>query len=138
MKTLKLVNGDINFKDGELEMIEGDEELAQAVEMILKTSLGEFGLDEFLGVERENLLGKNLDEEEAQYDIIEAISQEERIATVEDIEFQFDRKARSIRIKLKLIKEEDGQELVLGGVDVVELKRLPAKNIFRHCRRNGR
>ncbi|QEO61607.1 DUF2634 domain-containing protein [Bacillus altitudinis] len=120
MKTLKLVNGDFIFKDGELEMIDGDEEIAQAVELILKTRLGEFKLDEFLGVERENLLGKNLDEEEAQYDIIEAIAQEERIATVEDIEFQFDRKTRTSRIKLKLIKEEDGQELELGGVDVVE------------------
>lgn len=120
MKTLELVNGDLILKDGELAMVEGDEELAQSVEMILKTSLGEFELDEFLGVDRENLLGKNLDEEEAQYDIIEAIAQEERIATVEDIEFQFDRKARSSRIKLKLIKEEDGQELQIGGVDVVE------------------
>lgn len=107
MKTLKLKNGDLCFENGELQMVDGDAELAQSVEMILKTSMGEFDLDEHVGLDRSNILRKQFDQEEAQYDIINAISQEERIASVESVSFSINKESRNLSVHVKMTKEDE-------------------------------
>lgn len=117
MKTLKLVDGDLCFENGTLQMVEGDEEIAQSVELTLKTRLGEFTLDEHFGLDRSNIVGKSFDQEEAQYDIINAVTQDERIASVESVEFSYDKETRNLSVHLKM-KKEDDQTIELGGVDL--------------------
>lgn len=112
----KLKEGDLVIENGELVMIEGDEELVQSVLSVLQTRKGEFFLVEEHGVFLDNLLGKEANQEEARDDIIEAISQDERIASVEDVTFADDRKDRIRSVSLKL-RKADSDALMIEGVD---------------------
>ncbi|PAE96784.1 DUF2634 domain-containing protein [Shouchella clausii] len=117
MKTLKLKDGDLCFENNEMQMVEGDKELAQSVAMILQTRKGEFQLEPEHGMERENLLGKAFDEELLRYDVVEAIAQEERISALEDMAVIDDLKSRQRKISL-VLKKEDQEVLTIEGVDL--------------------
>lgn len=118
MKTLKLVDGDLSFdSNGELEMISDDDEFCQSLEMIVKISLGEFYLDETIGLRRDNLLTKNFDEELAQSDIIEALMQDDRVGEVNNISFTIDKETRTLSVDLTVIKT-DGSTVNLEGVAI--------------------
>jgi len=117
MKGLKLVDGDLVFNENsELEMVSDDEELLQNLEMILKIQLGEFQLDETIGLDRSNILTKQFDEEQAHYDIVEALMQEDRVAEVREIIFTPD-KNRRISVDVTVVKT-DGSSVSLEGVTV--------------------
>lgn len=116
MKTLKLVNGDLVFNEsGELEMVSDDDEFKQNLEMILKIQLGEFQLDETIGLDRSNILTKQFDEEQAHYDIVEALMQEDRVEEVSEITFNQDKATRTLSVDLTVIKT-DGASVSLKGV----------------------
>jgi hypothetical protein len=118
LKTLKLVNGDLVFNDsGELEMVSDDEEFKQNLEMILKIQLGEFQLDETIGLDRSNILTKQFDEKQAHYDIVEALMQEDRVAEVREIIFTPDKKNRRMSVDVTVVKT-DGSAVSLEGVTV--------------------
>ncbi len=118
MKTLKLVDGDLLFdENGELEMVSGDEEFAQNLGMILKTSLGEFDLDETIGLDRSNILTKGFDEEQARYDIVEALMQEDRVEEVSEITFKQDKENRTLSVDLEIVKA-DGSTTNVEDVDI--------------------
>lgn len=117
MRTLKLLDGDLCFDESELQMVEGNEEIAQSVLISLKTRLGEFKLDENVGLDRANVLGKALNIEEARYDIVEAIMQEERITSVDQLEIHDDRTTRTRKVDLKMSINET-ESLELGEVDL--------------------
>ncbi|EUJ24771.1 hypothetical protein PGRAN_02720 [Listeria grandensis FSL F6-0971] len=110
MKDLLIKNGDLVFTGTDFRLVKGSEQLRQNVESILKTSEGEYVLDEDLGLNRENILGKGFDEELARTDIVEAIGQEQRIEEVSQIDFE--KNGRELKINLKMI-EMDEEELEL-------------------------
>jgi phage baseplate assembly protein W len=119
MKAPLIVDGDLVMKNGEIVMIDGDQELAQSVESILKTRQGEFFMDTEFGFNRDNLLGKQADQDAAHDDIVEAIAQEERVATVDEITFTDDRSSRSRAVSLSMTKaDDDGETIELNDVDV--------------------
>ncbi|EST12039.1 DUF2634 domain-containing protein [Sporolactobacillus laevolacticus] len=118
MKAPLIIDGDLVMKNGEIQMVEGDEELAQSVESILKTRQGEFFMDTEFGLNRDNLLGKQADQDGAHDDIVEAIAQEERIATMDNISFADDRSTRSRSISLSMTKADDGETISLEDVAV--------------------
>ncbi|MBC2077690.1 DUF2634 domain-containing protein [Listeria booriae] len=105
MKDLLIKNGDLVFTGTDFRLVEGSEQLRQNVESILKTAQGEYFLDEDLGLNRENILGKGFDEELARTDIVEAIGQEERIEEVTEIDFVKHR--RELQVNLKMTKADD-------------------------------
>lgn len=105
MKDLLIKNGDLVFTGTDFRLVEGSEQLRQNVESILKTAEGEYFLDEDLGLNRENILGKSFDEELARTDIVEAIGQEQRIEEVSQIDFE--KNGRELQINLKMIKEDE-------------------------------
>jgi phage baseplate assembly protein W len=112
-------NGDLVMKNGEIQMIEGDQELAQSVESILKTRQGEFFMDTEFGLNRDNLLGKQADQDAAHDNIVEAVAQESRIATVDEITFSDDHSTRSRTVSLSMTKaDDDGETIELNNVDV--------------------
>lgn len=105
MKDLLIKNGDLVFTGTDFRVVEGSEQLKQNVESILKTSEGEYFLDEDLGLNRDNILGKGFDEELARTDIVEAIGQEQRIEEVSQIDFEMS--GRDLHINLKMIKADE-------------------------------
>lgn len=118
MKTLKLVDGDLNFDSNkELEMVSDDEEFIQSLEMIIKITLGEFFLDETVGTRKDNMLTKQFDEELAHADLVEALMQEDRVGEVSSVVFTQDKKKRILSVDLEL-KKTDGLTVTLPGVTV--------------------
>ena len=114
----KIVDGDLMIdENGDIVMVEGDEELAQSVRMILETRKGEFFLEPDHGLVFDNLLGKEADLAKAHEDIVEAVLQEERIASVEDVIFTDNQQERTRSVSLKMQKT-DGGTLSLEGVNV--------------------
>lgn len=106
--------GDVVFKNGDLVMIEGDEELAQGIRVLLETSLEEWFLDPDFGLDRNSILVKKFNEMEATDAIIEALEAESQIAFLEKITFAIT--GRSLTIDLSLLKA-NGEVLDIEGVE---------------------
>ncbi|MGG3846759.1 MULTISPECIES: DUF2634 domain-containing protein [Aeribacillus] len=115
MRAPKIVDGDIVFENGDVVMIEGDEELGQSLESVFQTRKGEWFLNENFGLDREPFLTKKFDELLAADAIAEAAAQEERIQQVENVSFK--REGRSLKVDVTFVKS-DGQSLQLEGVDI--------------------
>ncbi|WP_416730311.1 DUF2634 domain-containing protein [Fictibacillus sp. JL2B1089] len=107
--------GDLVFEQGSFLMVKDDEELAQSVRIVLQTALEEWFLNEGFGLNRETFLTKTFNETEARDSIIDALSVEDRISSVEDIKFS--KVGRSLLINLVLIKN-DNTSLLIEGVNV--------------------
>lgn len=109
MKTLKLKNGDLVFDEkGELELVHGDEEIAQGAELCLSIREGEFELDEYLGMDHSFLGKKRVADDE----VAEAVLRALQIMTDQDVidgadEITFNRSGRKGYISLRLIKGDD-------------------------------
>lgn len=118
MKGLKLVDGDLVFNENsELEMVSDDEEFKQNLETILKIQLGEFQLDETIGLDRSNILTKQFDEKAAHYDIVEALMQEDRVQEVRDVTFIPDKENRIMTVNVTVLKT-DGTTVTVEGVPI--------------------
>jgi hypothetical protein len=113
----KIVNGDLIIENGDVVLVSDDDELAQSTAINLKTRLGEFFLEEDSGLNRENILGKNFNHELVRDDIIECVMQDDRIASVENIEIVDDRAKRKRTISLTLVKD-NGDTVQVEGVEL--------------------
>ncbi|NMB32676.1 MAG: DUF2634 domain-containing protein [Clostridium sp.] len=99
MRTFKIENNDLVIDaQGDFIMVEGKDEEVQCVERILTTNTGEWFLNILHGLVYEYILTKPFDEERARLAIIEAIYQETRVSSVEDVNFMFDSKHRHMDI----------------------------------------
>ncbi|MGM0806530.1 MAG: DUF2634 domain-containing protein [Bacillota bacterium] len=116
MKSILLnEQGDFVFKQGSFLMVEGDEELAQSVKVILQTAKDEWFLDEDFGLNREPLFSKRTNENEIRDSIIEALIVEPRISAVENISFRKENRVLFVDLTLR---KQDGEILQVGGVDI--------------------
>jgi len=114
----KLQNGDLVIENNDIAMIDNDEELIQSIKMLLSIRKGESSLDPEVGLSYNNVLGKSANQEEARDDIIEALSQDDRVASVTDIMFIDDFKnSRTRKISLT-IEKADGSELTINEVEL--------------------
>ena len=116
MRAPKIVDGDLVFENGDVVMVEGDEELAQSLQTVFQTNKGEWFLNENHGLDRSPFLTKKFDEAMATDAIAEATVQEERVQRIENISFK--REVRSLTVDATFIKE-DGQPLQLEGVNIL-------------------
>lgn len=91
--------------DWTLEMVSGKDEILQSISHSLKTRLGEWFLDESIGLSRVNLQSKVYKEKDISYDIIEAIKQDERVVDVSDIRLDYDRRSRLLKIEVEIQAE---------------------------------
>ncbi|EOV2989959.1 DUF2634 domain-containing protein [Enterococcus faecalis] len=108
MRDLKLVNGDLSIRDYDILLVEDNLELTQSVFMILSIRLKEFKLDPSVGLESENMLGKNYNEDYLKQDITEAIlDQEPRINSIENIEIVRNNRKLDIKISMLSILNEE-------------------------------
>lgn len=117
MKTLKLVDGDLSFVNGELAMIDGKEEIAQSLEIAIGTRLGEFFLDENVGLDTSNVLTKPFDENSAHDVLIATLMQDDRVEEVTDISFS--RQGRTLTADISLVTTNGDpvsmSTVVIGG-----------------------
>jgi phage baseplate assembly protein W len=113
----KLVDGDLVVENGELVMIDGDEELAQSIRSILETRKGEFFLEPEHGLSFENLFGKTAYPDELRDDIIEAVSQEPRVESITNVQIFDNRETRKRSVNLT-IQKENGEEVEIGEVNL--------------------
>ncbi|WP_333638219.1 DUF2634 domain-containing protein [Tissierella praeacuta] len=84
MKAFKIDNnGDLVIENGNLIMIEGNEELRQSIERILTTNKEEWFLDMNFGLDYQAIQGKGKSAETIKLAISEAIYQDSRIKNVD-------------------------------------------------------
>lgn len=97
MKTFKIEQGDLVF-DGQhnLVMVEGRDEEVQAVERLLTTNIGEWFLNIEHGLDYSKIQGKNIADEQIRLAIMQALSQEERIISVENLEITRNNSNRTV------------------------------------------
>lgn len=115
MKDILLSDGDISFLNSDIQTAEACDELVQSVRSILSIRAGEFLMDETIGLSRENMLGKDFNEEYLKQDIAQAIQEQEpRIALVEDIVFSHS--GRKLNIQLALTAQDGNQLEVIENV----------------------
>jgi len=100
MKSLKIENGDLVIEKGDFVILEGKEEVEQCIERTLTTNEGEWFLNLLHGLDYEVMFAKPFDEERARLAVIEAIHQDPRIETVEDVGFKFNREKRHMEIQV--------------------------------------
>ena len=108
MKTLELEGNDLKLTKGTFSIVEDEQEIAQSLDALLSIRKGEFALDEHVGMEHDNLLGKNVNFDEIRDDIIEALSQDERVELVDDVAISVENRNAVITFNAKLL---DGQEV---------------------------
>lgn len=100
MQSLKLdETGDITFNaSGALEMLEGASEVAQCCEICVGTNKGEWFLNPALGITFSMFLGKQVNEEEMRSELIEGLLQDERISSVDNVDFTLHPSSRTMLI----------------------------------------
>ncbi|MCI3027680.1 hypothetical protein LMF32_00830 [Desemzia sp. C1] len=108
MKTLKMNGSDLDIQNNEFALVSEVEEVAQTLQNLLSIRLGEFGLDELVGLDRTNLLGKPINYDEIRDDVISCLSIDDRVEIVNDIDIKIgnDRSA-AVRFSVKLIGGQD-------------------------------
>ena len=116
MKTIGLHNGDLIFKDGDFEMIGERNEIAQCLEIMLSTHLGEWFLNQDFGFNYHLALEKPNDDE-IQAEVARVIAQEERVESIGEITIRSDKKKRTSIIYYEVMVR-DTQEIVSGEVNI--------------------
>ncbi len=92
MKSFKLNhNGDLVIENGDLVMIDGNEELRQCLERILTTNVNEWFLDIDFGLDYSAIQGKGKAKERIKLTITEAVFQEPRINQVDIKDIDIDK-----------------------------------------------
>ena len=118
MKTLKVIDGDFVFDAaGNLEWVEGDEEIVQGVKMNLSVRKGEFELDEWIGLDQRFLGERNPNEEEVIDNILEALQVMTDQGIIEGAEnINATNQNGEMDLSLRILKT-DGTEINLEGSD---------------------
>lgn len=109
-------NNDIIFANNELQLVTGNDQLAQEVKVSLTVAKGEWFLDETEGLNRYSIMRKNPNKDEVREDILEAISDTSEEVVVDSMTFSdiIDRKAS---VTMTMRKTED-DEIIVSEVDV--------------------
>lgn len=118
MKTLKVENGDFVFDSaGNLEWVEGDQEIVQGVKMNLSICKGEFELDEWIGLDQSFLGDKNPNEDEVIDNILEALQVMTDQGIIEGAEeIKLSKQNGEMDATMRILKT-DGTEINLEGSD---------------------
>lgn len=116
MKTFYIdLTGDLVL-DGQnnLKMVEGTDEIVQSIRLTVTTNINEFFLNPTFGFDRFSTLGsKKNNTDEIQEALIEAILQDERLESVESIDFTFIDRKVTVNFVVKT-KDDETIEGVIG------------------------
>ncbi|MBU8908496.1 DUF2634 domain-containing protein [Desertibacillus haloalkaliphilus] len=112
MKSLYInpVTKDIEFDgSGNFRMVDGKDELIQQVRLTIKTNLREWFLNPVLGFDYSTVFVKRPNREEIRSALVEAVDQVEGIDRIENIEIDFDRSKRKLKVFFVAISSEYGE-----------------------------
>jgi len=111
MKNLKLVNKDLSLDSGNnLALIEFPESVAQAIETRLRTFLGEWFLDEELGIPFfGEVLVKTNDKSKIDAIFLNEILKIEDVEKIEQFESEIDRETREYNVTTLSVKVSSGE-----------------------------
>ncbi|OAB39160.1 hypothetical protein PMSD_04305 [Paenibacillus macquariensis subsp. defensor] len=100
MQSLKLSEtGDILMSaSGNLVMVEGTEEIAQCCHIGIGTNKGEWFLNPDMGITFSKFLGKQINEEEMREELTQGLMQEERMQSVDLINFTAEKNSRTLLV----------------------------------------
>lgn len=101
------LDGQNSFK-----MVEGDDELVQAVAVTFKTAKGSWFLNpKGHGFDRTTVQSKQYDESLVTNALFEAALQDERVENIQDITFDYDKEIRKLSVDFKFTKRGTGEIL---------------------------
>ncbi|MBN3523481.1 DUF2634 domain-containing protein [Paenibacillus apiarius] len=116
MKAWALNDGDIQVSDGQIAWIDGREELAQSVRIRMGTRLGEYFFAPDMGLDHDQMMGKQVDEDSIREAVMRCLAEEPRIQSVEELEIDWDERARTVSMRLVMMSA-DGEEVELNYAD---------------------
>lgn len=105
-------SGDVLIENNEISIAVGDSLLQQKVWAILHTNLGEWFFDWDEGVDFNNLLGKDTNEELVRYEIERGLAQVDSTFTITEFAYDVDRVERKATVTFKA-QTQSGE--VVGG-----------------------
>lgn len=120
LKTLKFVGGDFVIENDELQMVQDDEEIAQDIQTLMSVRLGEFELDENIGLDRSVYEDKTSSDSDVTDSVLEALqplTDQYIIEGADNIVMTKEKQTRKAMIELDIIKT-DGSEINLRGVGI--------------------
>lgn len=104
MKTLALQDGDLVYKNGDFQLIEGVDEVNQCIEIDLGTNQGDWDLNLLKGTDQSLLFDKSTDEQ-ARAEIFRVLGNEERIESINSVEIISDTVNRVRKIHFDITLE---------------------------------
>ncbi|MCM3338229.1 DUF2634 domain-containing protein [Paenibacillus sp. MER TA 81-3] len=116
MKSWALKDGDIQVSDGQIVWIDGREELAQSVRVRMGTRLGEYFFAPDMGLDHDQMMSKQVDEDSIREAVMRCLAEEPRIQSVEELEIDWDERARTVSMRLVMMSA-DGEEVELNYAD---------------------
>lgn len=119
MESLKLTNlRDIEMRNGDIQLIDGKDEIIQTFSTLFKTAKNEWFLNTDLGFDYSLILGvKWIDEEELIEGINDVINQMEEIDEIISINIDHDRENRRAYVTIDL-STIDGIPIKIEGVEL--------------------
>jgi hypothetical protein len=106
MKSFALKDGDIVIENGELVMVEEQEETVQSIQIGIGTHKGEWFLDLEEGINFLLMVDKTVSEAEKREEIYNTLMKQEQIKSVESIDFHFDRSTRALTVSFQATSTE--------------------------------
>ena len=90
--------GDVLIENNEISIVVGESLIQQKVTSVLKTKLREWFFDWEEGVNYDNLLGKNTNEELARYEVERGLKQVDETFAITEFAYEADSKTRKAKI----------------------------------------
>lgn len=101
-----VMDGQNNFK-----MVEGDDELVQCVRLTIQANKEEWFLNPDHGFRRSVVQAKKYDPAEVNVELYDAVLQEDRVDSVEDVTFDYNKTSRHLDVDFNF-KKPDGSVIV--------------------------
>lgn len=121
LKTLKVSDGgDLCFCEAStMQLIDNEEAVSQAVRSLIGTRLGEFKLDEFIGMDMDFMGEKRVEDDYIFDAILEALQPLTDQGIIEGVESaDFRRENRKLYIENLIVLMTDGENIVLERIGI--------------------
>lgn len=104
--------GDVVILNNEIPLVVGTALVQQKVKNVLGTKLKEWFFDWDEGINHDNMLGKNIDEDMIRYEVEQGLHQVDSTFTITDFSCEIDKKSRTAIVKFNAVASS-GEEV--GG-----------------------